>query len=166
MASVAIVLFALGGDTLEAQFNALVEAGGVDPIRLTLWDAAHRMIADAPWLGLGLGTFESAYQLYATEVFPYVMDKAHSDYLEFAAGLGLPAAIAWWMAILWLALLCVRGVFVRRRNRAYPLLAVGATALVGFHSAFDFSLQIPAVALSYAAILGLGVAQAFPTRMA
>jgi hypothetical protein len=43
------------------------------------------------------------------------------------------------------------------------MLALSATALVGVQSAFDFSLQIPAVALTYAAILGLGVAQASPT---
>jgi hypothetical protein len=43
-------------------------------------------------------------------------------------------------------------------------LTVAATALVGFHSIFDFSLQIPAIALTYAVILGLGVAQAAPTR--
>ena len=122
------------------------------------------MIADAPWFGLGLGTFQDAYPLYASQVLPFVMDKAHCDYLEFAAGIGLPAAIAWWIAIAWLTLLCLRGVRVRRRNRLYPLVAVAASVLVAVHSSVDFSLQLPAVALLYATILGLGVAQALPTR--
>ena len=40
---------------------------------------------------------------------------------------------------------------------------VAATALVALHSLVDFSLQIPAVAIMYATILGIGYAQAFPT---
>jgi O-antigen ligase len=131
-----------------------------------LWQSALRMIGDAPLLGLGLGTFEPAYPMYADQALPFIMDKVHNDYLEFAAGLGLPAAIAWWAAITWLTALSIRGVFVRRRNRHFSLLAVAATALVAFHSFFDFSLQIPAIALTYAVILAIGVAQSAPTRHA
>ena len=163
---ITIILFLVNGDSLQERFNQLVEAGGIDEIRQALWASAERMIGDAPWLGLGLGSFENAYPMYADKVYPFVMDKVHNDYLELAAGWGLPAAIAWASAIGWCALLCVRGVFVRRRHRIYPLIAAGATALIAFHSAFDFSLQIPAVALTYAVILGMGLAQAFPTRTA
>jgi len=161
---ITVVLFLINGDTLQERFNQLVEAGGVDKGRLVLWASAMHMIGDAPLLGLGLGTFENAYPMYADQVYPFVMDKVHNDYLELAAGWGLPAAIAWLAAIGWCWFLCIRGVFIRRRHRIYPIIAAGATALVAFHSAFDFSLQIPAVALTYATILGMGLAQAFPTR--
>ena len=157
-------LFIITGDSLQGRLNALVQTGAVDETRLMLWNSAARMIADAPLLGLGLGTYEPAYPLYADRILPFVIDKAHNDYLEFAAGIGLPAAIAWWSAILWLLGMCVRGFFIRRRDRHYSLLALSATVLVGVHSFFDFSLQIPAVALTYAVILGLGVAQSAPTR--
>jgi O-antigen ligase len=158
----AIILFQINGATLQMRFDALVDAGGVDPVRIALWDVATYMIADEPVLGVGLGTFETAYPLYAGQFLPFSIDKAHNDYLELAAGWGLPAAAAWLLALAGLLGLCLRALFIRRRNRAYPLLALGATALVAFHSAFDFSLQIPAVALTYATILGMGVAQAFP----
>jgi O-antigen ligase len=92
------------------------------------------------------------------------MDKAHNDYLEFAAGLGLPAAIAWWTAWTLLIADCLRGVFRRRRNRQFVILAVGASVLVAVHSAFDFSLQIPAVAFFYAALIGIGLAQSRSTQ--
>jgi O-antigen ligase len=157
-------LFMITGDSLETRFNALVEAGSIDETRALLWDSAVRMIGGSPFLGLGLGAFEHAYPLYADRVLPFIMDKAHNDYLELAASLGLPAAIAWWTAWVWLIGICIRGIFVRRRNRHYPILAIAATALVGVHSIFDFSLQIPAVALTYAVILGLGVGQSAPTR--
>jgi O-antigen ligase len=159
-----LFLIVFNGDTLADRIGQLLDAGLTDEVRLTLWAAASRMIADAPWFGLGLGTFQDAYPLYASQVLPFVMDKAHCDYLEFAAGIGLPAAIAWWIAMAWLTLLCLRGVRVRRRNRVFPLVAVAATVLVAVHSSVDFSLQLPAVALLYATILGLGVAQALPTR--
>ena len=35
--------------------------------------------------------------------------------------------------------------------------------LVALHALVDFSLQIPAVAVTYAALLGIGVAQATPS---
>ena len=159
-----LFLIVFSGDTLADRIGQLLDSGVTDSIRTTLWAAANRMIADAPLLGLGLGTFQDAYPLYATQVLPYVMDKAHCDYLEFAAGLGLPAAIAWWSAMAWMVVLCLRGVRVRHRHRLYPVLALGATALVGVHSSVDFSLQMPAVALLYATILGLGTAQALPSH--
>ncbi len=124
------------------------------------------MISVFPFTGTGLGTFEDAYPMFARQVLPFVMDKAHCDYLEFAAGVGVPAAIAWWLALIWLAVGCLRGALVRRRHVVMPMLGAGATVLVAAHSAVDFSLQIPAVALLYAAMLGIGAAQHRPTASA
>lgn len=152
------------GDTLSARIEDLLNTGTTEVVRLALWDSAWRMINDAPLLGLGLGTFQDAYPLYAVRALPYVMDKAHGDYLEFAAGLGLPAAAAWWLALVWLLGLCLRGLRVRRRHRVYALAAVAATTVVGVHAIVDFSLQLPAVSLLYATLLAIGVAQSFPTR--
>jgi O-antigen ligase len=157
-------LIGLSGNTLAFRLQGLVDAGGVDAARLALWGAARRMISDAPLLGLGLGTFPDAYPLYASQVLPFVMDKAHNDYLEFAAGLGLPAAVAWWAAWTLLVFDCARGVFRRRRNRQFVILALGASVLIAVHSAFDFSLQIPAVAFFYATLMGIGLAQARSTQ--
>ncbi len=162
--SLLIILVWISGDTLTSRYEDLIDAGNADEIRLALWAAAERMVADTPFLGLGLGTFQDAYPMYATRVLPYILDKAHGDYLEFAAGLGLPAALAWWSAILWAAIQMGRGIFSRRRDRIYPLVGFGATILVAVHSSVDFSLQIPAVAVIYAAILGIGLAQSYSTQ--
>lgn len=158
------LLLVFSGQQLVGRFNVLLDAGAADNVRLALWTATRHMIQSSPWVGLGLGTFQDAYPMYATDVFPYIMDKAHCDYLELAAGLGLPAAVLCLAVIGWLVFLCLRGVFVRKRNQIYPLLAVGAAALVALHSCVDFSLQIPAVALNYATILGMGLAQSFSSR--
>jgi O-antigen ligase len=159
-----LILITFNGDTLDSRISQLLASDTGDQIRFSLWAATQRMISDAPWLGLGLGSFEDAYPLYASQSFPFVMDKAHCDYLEFAAGIGLPAAIAWWAALAWLIALCVRGVRDRRRNRAYSIIAIGASVLVAVHSSVDFSLQLPAVALLYAVLTGVGAAQSQTTR--
>jgi O-antigen ligase len=159
-----IILVWINGESLNSRIADLIDAGSADEIRLALWAAARRMITDAPFLGLGLGTFQDAYPMYATKLFPFIMDKAHCDYLEFAAGLGLPAAICWWVAIVWCVGQLVRGLFIRRKDRIYPLVGLGSTILVAVHSSVDFSLQIPAVAMTYAALLGIGLAQSYSSQ--
>jgi O-antigen ligase len=159
-----LALVVLNGDALANRLGSLFDTGVTDEVRFSLWSATSRMISDAPWLGLGLGTFQDAYPMYAVKVYPFVMDRAHNDWLEFAAGLGLPAAIAWWSAMAWLIGLCLRALRTRRRNRIYCAVAVAASVLVAVHSCFDFSLQMPAVALLYAILLGIGVGQSIPTR--
>jgi O-antigen ligase len=159
-----VFLFWLTGAGLLSRFIDLVDTGNADAIRVALWKAAERMIASAPFLGLGLGTFPDAYPLYAVKVYPFIMDKAHNDYLEFAAGIGLPAAVCWWCALFAISLRLLRGVLSRRKNWAFPLISFGATILIGVHAAVDFSLQIPAISYTYASLLGLGWAQSFSTR--
>lgn len=160
------LLFAMNGAYLISHLDDMAATGLNQNMRFLFWDAALRMVRDAPLLGLGLGTYQTTYPLYSAATVPFVVDKAHNDYLELAAGWGLPAALLWWSALLWLLGICARGIFKRRRNRLYPMVALGAGILVGIHANFDFSLQMPAVALTFAAILGVGLAQALPTRKA
>jgi len=160
-AVIAIVIFLINGQDLETRFGDVIGVRNPDEIRLVLWSAAARMAASSPWLGLGPGTFEPAYPAYANQVFPLIMDKAHNDYLELAADWGIMATALWCAGIAWAACICALGSVRRKRNWAYPLAGVSATALVAFHSAFDFSLQIPAVALTFSVLLGMGIAHAF-----
>lgn len=162
-----IVIFLIANaNTLSTRLVQFADAGTADAVRLSLWAASERMIGVFPWTGLGLGTFQDAYPMFATQVLPFVLDKAHCDYLELAAGIGLPAAILWWAALTYLFVKCARGCLVRRRNAIFPLLGMGATVLVAAHSLVDFSLQIPAVALIFVTLLAIGVAQSERTEHA
>lgn len=154
-----ITLFLLNGSTVGARFDNLVETRGVAEFRPVMWAAAEQAIRDHPLTGIGLGAYHDAYLLYSDQFAPYVVDRAHNDYLELSAGLGLPAAIAWVLALAWLGYQCARGVLTRHRRRIYAVTAFAALVLVGVHSIFDFSLQIPAVSVIFATILGIGVAQ-------
>lgn len=131
--------------------------------RLAVFEDVNRGIADNPVLGYGYGTFADSFRLYNQVGTAVHYDRAHNTWLENAFELGLPAALALYLAIAGLAWLCLRGVGRRHRDWVYPATAVAATVLVGVHALVDFSLQLPAVAVLFACILGVGCTQSRPT---
>lgn len=152
----AILVFALGGDELAERF----EEHGLESPRFATYQRIGQAIADAPWLGTGYGTFPEVYRGYQRQVTTDYWNHAHSTYLENALELGVPGAAALVGAIGWVALHCARGLQRRRRNALYPCLGVAATTLVGLHALLDFSLELPAVAVTYAAIMGIAFGRA------
>ncbi|MEN6542695.1 O-antigen ligase family protein [Parvibaculum sp.] len=159
------IIFGAGGGMVVDRYHAKgAELGDREDIyRLTL-DA----IESAPWTGSGFGTFGDVIPAYQpkTEGIEPVWDKAHNTYLENALELGIPAAVALNLSILLLAGLALRGLRMRKRDWTIPGIGVAATMLVGLHALVDFSLQIPAVAVLYAFMLGIAVAQSWSTRLA
>ncbi len=127
--------------------------------RVIVFENVQRGIAENPLLGFGYGTFADSFRLYDRIDSPVHYDRAHNTWLENLFELGLPAALALFTAIAGLTLTCLRGVQRRWRDWAYPALGVAASVLVGVHALVDFSLQLPAVAILYATIMGLAVAQ-------
>jgi len=120
--------------------------------------------AENSWLGVGYGSFERSFRLYRDETITGFYDKAHNTYLENIFELGLLQASALFIAIFLSALICLRGVWVRRRHWIYPAIGFSASVLVGTHALVDFSLQIPAIAYTYALMMGAAVGQSVPTR--
>lgn len=149
-----------GGATLERLDQVGAEADLSAGTRGAAYALALDMIADRPWTGHGYGGFEAAFHLYRDARFRAVFDRLHNTPLEHAVELGLPVAALLYLGPLLLLGLCVRGVLVRRRDGVFPLVAAATTVTVGLHALVDFSLQIPAVAVTWAAILGCGCAQA------
>ena len=151
-----------GEDTLMRLRATEFETGSG---RFPVYALMQRAISDSPWLGFGYGTFERAFPLYRTAEVAYRFDRGHNDWLESAMDLGLPGA-ALLIGLFALPFLrCLRAGLTRRRDGLYPALACGATALVATHALLDFSLQIPAVAATFTALLALGVAQSWSSRL-
>jgi O-antigen ligase len=151
-------LFAFSGNILATRSdNGQIDEDSM--LRLNAYRLEERAIADNPWLGFGLGSFENAFRLYRDESLPLWFQHAHNDYLEAGMELGVPAAGALLGAILLLVSCCVQGVWSRKRREIFPIVGLSASVLVGLHSFVDFGLQIPAIAGTYAALLGLGVGQ-------
>ncbi|HXN08330.1 MAG TPA: hypothetical protein VN860_01575, partial [Candidatus Acidoferrales bacterium] len=67
-----------------------------------------------------------------------------------------------------LSVLSVRSAYAalnRQSAATVPLVAASATVIVTLHSFVDFSMQIQAVALTWTALLGAGVAQSWSGRI-
>lgn len=165
VALVALVTVSASGDgtisRLAEQTSAEHDSGRLNVYRLTM-DA----IADAPYTGMGLGAFKPAFRMYrdTTLADPVVWEFAHNVPLELAMDLGVPAAALLGLSFAVIAGVCLRGLMVRRRDRLYPALAVASMVLLGAHGLVDFSVQMPAVAATFALLLGLGFAQSWNTR--
>jgi O-antigen ligase len=118
-----------------------------------------RLIAERPLLGHGYGAYFSAFPRLADQRFHVFYDHAHNGYLEKAVELGLPATVALYAAVALAASVCL-GYRGRIGPEPLPLTAAAGTVAAALHSLVDFSIQIPAVAATYAVILGLGCGQA------
>lgn len=161
----ATIIFSASGNHLSKRLpNEQIDSSfeSRNEIYQTTWGA----IMVSPWKGTGFGTFENVFPAFRaadTDVL-VLWDKAHNTYLENALELGLPAAFLLNLAIALVAFQCLRGAIIRKRDKLLPTLGVSATVLVGLHSLVDFSLQIPAVSILYACIMGLATSQSWSQK--
>jgi O-antigen ligase len=152
------------GDML---LGSIEQRGVSDPNRVAVYLITLRSILDKPLLGFGYGTFIDVFPMYRDNSISVVgiWGQAHNTYLELFQGLGLVFGSMLIGAVVLLALRCAKGATRRRRNIMVPCVASGAACLVGVHTLVDFSLQMQAVALTFAAMLGVGVAQSESSRL-
>jgi O-antigen ligase len=135
--------------------------------RVASSEYALDMAADFPWTGSGGGTFYGLFPNYQSEPLDGFHTHAHNDYLQFAAELGLPAALL-------LACFCVLGLWHGwrvQKDRHQPLYrgagfaVVMSTVWLALHATADFNLQIPANALVFVILLSLGpICRALPGK--
>lgn len=149
------------GDQLLERLNMILSE---NQDRWLVYDILSKANVENRWLGVGYGSFDKSFRLYRDETISAYFDKAHNTYLENIFELGLLQAYALFAAISLTALICLRGVWVRRKHWIYPAIGFSASVLVGAHALVDFSLQIPAVAFTYALMMGAAVGQALPAR--
>lgn len=139
----------------------IVEAG--EQMRFAVFPAIVDAIAERPLLGHGLGSFHTVFRASVpVEAAVAEWDMAHNSYLENAFEMGLPAAAAFYLALLAIGVRLWRGVIRRKRGRAIVSAALACYLLAAFHALFDFSLQMPALAAFFAWLMGIGYAQSFP----
>ena len=147
--------------TSEALLDRINRTDITTEERMAVYSNVNRAIGDNPMLGFGYGTFANSYRLYDPLESGVHYDRAHNTWLENAFELGLPAALALYLALGGLALTCLKGVRRRHRDWVFPATGVAASVLVGLHAVMDFSLQLPAVAILYACIMGVACAQSY-----
>jgi O-antigen ligase len=125
--------------------------------RRAIWKGTLQLLEDHPWLGTGLGTFAVAYPSVQTAFAGRFVSHAHNDYLEFAAELGIPAALLLFGAVFYLLLRSARSFRQSegRFDRTVALGCFGSLLAISLHSLTDFNLHVPANALVFAVVLGL-----------
>ena len=126
--------------------------------RISIWKDSLSVIRDYPLTGTGLGTFGVAFRHYQTDLVNFYVDHAHNDYLEFASDTGLLGAALLFLPIFYLFFKMVVSFLndPRRYRPAVTLGCMGSTLAMLVHSVTDFNLQIPANALIFAVVLGIG----------
>jgi O-antigen ligase len=151
----------------DAVAGKITQEGFRDESRMAVYLIAIRSTINAPLLGYGYGTF--------ADVFPMFRDQsvstwakwsmAHNTYLEVLQGLGLLFGSMLVASVVVLVLRCVKGAVTREMNETLPCVAASVGFLLGLHSLVDFSLQMQAVAITFMALLGAGVAQSESSRL-
>jgi O-antigen ligase len=113
-----------------------------------------------PVLGAGLGSFRDAFPRVQPPDLQGTWWHAHSDLLELLAttgvlGMALLAIGLWPVPRRLLRVIAGRG---RSENRAAALAVFGALASLLVHESVDFGLTMPGNALTFAVLLGVGLA--------
>ena len=181
--SVYLVFFALRGAwTMEGKFApvilllAVIASGwlglGRLPVRYEstdilsesrpkVWEDCLPMLRDYAVTGSGAGTFKSIYPLYQNKnTSPLFFDHAHNDYIESLAENGAPAC-ALLLGMVAISLFRLTGGFFKRRDplmRGIIFASLAGTISLLLHSMVDFNFQIPANAMYFYALLGMGLA--------
>ncbi|MGA2072033.1 MAG: O-antigen ligase family protein [Terriglobia bacterium] len=162
----------IGLDPVVKRFELISPGGTESPYsRFTIWKQVDGILRDYPAVGTGLGTFPVVYRRYQTSLLELQVDHAHNDYLEVAADTGIAGAVLLFVPILCLLVKMIIA-YAGARNpyrRSVLLACIGSTAALLVHSTMDFNLQIPANALLFAVVLGIGskaTISAVPSRSA
>jgi O-antigen ligase len=116
-----------------------------------------RMWRAHPLLGVGLGSFETAYPGYQSFPSDLWIDYAHNDYVQAIAETGLFGALLILSALALFFRLAFRDWGQRLRSEGGWIrlgAAIGCCGLL-VHSFFDFNLHIPANAAWFAVLAGM-----------
>jgi len=136
--------------------------------RLLIWKTTFEMIKDNPLLGSGVGTFKMNYLDYQAEFLkdnPYYIKysgkagEAHNEYLQLWAELGI-IGLGLFLLIFYFFYKTIFDFYKKNKNikdRTITLSLVMGIICFLIHSLFTFPLHVPALGITFFAIMGLTV---------
>lgn len=92
-------LIVLGAQTGMLDIQVLSEARKSLGYRFEYWQATLRMMQDRPWFGCGPGNFQVVYAAYKLPQSSEMVADPHNFLLEICATAGLPAVLAFCLAL-------------------------------------------------------------------
>lgn len=123
--------------------------------RLAHWQSAINMAEDHPWLGVGFGNYEAAYDHYALPNWPIALGHAHNYYLNILAETGIMGLVVY--IALWLVIISATWRILRRSSysqRGIILGLMGVWIHLAVHSLVD-KLYVNNLFLHIGVMLGL-----------
>jgi O-antigen ligase len=154
---IALAFLLLPTDPLIHRFADLASTEEISVnTRVEIWRETWQMIQTYPWLGVGLGGYESSFIAYKTAAPLNLVDFAHNDYLQYLAELGIIGFVP-------LGFLGTRTVAQAFRigsvsedldERCFGIAATASLAAIALHSSVDFNLYVPAHMLMVSWIAG------------
>ena len=123
--------------------------------RLAHWQAAEGMARDYPWLGVGVGNYETAYPSYSLINWPLALGHAHMIYLNVLAETGLVGLLAY--CVLWAAVIVLTIRTIGRTSGLSRGLAIGLLGTwvhLSAHQIVD-DLYVNNIPLTLGVLLGL-----------
>ena len=123
--------------------------------RMAHWEAAVSMLADHPWIGVGIGNYASAYPHYAIGRWRDPLGHAHNYYLNIAAEAGI-IGLAAYLALVVACLVHAWSVVKRTQGpwRAVALGVLGVLVHLSVHNLFD-NLYVHSMNIQLGLVLGL-----------
>src|SRR3989344_1775838 len=149
--------FLLKGE-VAARFGTLSNLSNADAGRFLIWERAWQMLMDAPWWGVGLGTYWLHWPPYRDPLDGSGGFYVHNDYLQIWIETGLPGLLL--LLGIYVAVLVT---FIRLLRHATRDSAViieaaglfGGLLAIAVHTFFDFHLYIHPIQL----VMGLVLAR-------
>lgn len=137
-----------------------------DDMRLGVWQTGLQMWEDHVWWGVGPGHFNPRYRQYRPSLLQRQPVRVHNEYINVLTDWGLVGGVlvgaVWvlfWQGVFQArnAVRGARGDFSRKQSNKLALLIGGATGLfaIMLHSAVDFMVHIPAIAMLVVTLMGL-----------
>jgi O-antigen ligase len=158
-AALVVVAILVIGAAFSGQVIMRAQVQGSNDVRFCFMPGILQMVRDNWLTGTGFGSFAYVFPAYRDPScgLEGVLTRAHDFYLEGWITLGLPFVILCSAVILGLFYYFIKGVRERRQYRWIPAAGLGVLVIQILHNSIDFSIQIPAVAAVFAALMGAGV---------
>lgn len=127
--------------------------------RLALWPAALRLLAGAPWAGVGFGGFADAVEVVKRDDAFVTFTHAHQDWLQTGIEQGVPVLVLWLAGGALLAAASLRRLGALDRERRWEVVGwLSFLAVIALGATFDFPIRSGAVALATALAAGAALA--------
>jgi O-antigen ligase len=143
-------------------FRRFADISGTEDVtvegRAEIWRETMQAANAYKWTGCGLGAYERGLYRFKNLAPLRRIDFAHNDYLQILTELGIPGALLAGIFALWFVSRMISVILWRGGSNSWELAlgVLGATAALGMHSLADFNFYIPANAMAFAWLCGVG----------